>query len=281
MNRIANITLGVFISIFLLASCQKEDREILKDPLEEHYKLIDKGDYSLAIEKLEELSLVDPRPQVRVALASAYAARAGVRVENYWGFVVGFKAPLMFVEDLKMGPTMESLQRITGQTNGNVNLRELKSLGGAVNTLAVWDRYQERVEAIPVVKEPGALQDLQRGVEVLSMVQTPGGRLYRGLLNLILFKSHLVASEALWAGLRKVAEQVAVGKLEALCQLKLEELMVWLPLISYHLGEALGDLSVAFPRERVSLEEARDLLQRISRTISEGAQELQRKRICP
>lgn len=274
-----NVALGALLSLLLFSGCQKDRTEATRDPLDENYKLIDKGDYSQAIQKLQELSVKDLRPQVRVALASAYAARGGVRVEQYWGFVVGFKAPLVSADSLKMTSSVESLQRIAKQAKGDLDPRDMKALGGLVNALAVWDHYKERVDSIPVVQGQ-ALLDLKVAVDTLSTVNTPGGRLYRAILNLILFKSYVTASANFWEDFNKIIEQLTEGKLEALCQFNFDQLQKWLTPISYHLSETLGDLAIAFPDERQELLEARNIIQSIYTTTTDGIAELRKKRTC-
>jgi len=271
--------LGALISLLLVTSCQKDRIEANRDPLDENYKLIDRGDYSQAIEKLQILSRKDRRPQVRVALASAYAARGGIKVEQYWGFVVGFKAPLVSPENMNLNASVDSLQRIAKQTKGDIDPRDMRALGGLVNALAVWDRYKERVDSIPVVRD-GAKEDLKVAVEILNDVQTPGGRLYRGILNLVLFKSAITESANFWEDFNKILEQLIDGKIDVLCQFKFETLEQWLTPISYHLAETLGDLAIAYPDDKKELLEARQIVQGIYVATMDAVKELRQKRTC-
>lgn len=279
MKKLLKTALGALVLLLLFSGCQKNRTEVRKDPLDESYKLIDKGNYGQAIQKLQELSMRDPRPQVRVALASAYAARGGVRVEQYWGFVVGFKAPLVPAESLKMSGTSESLQKIAKQAKGDIDPRDMKALGGLINTLAVWDRYKDRVDAIPVVKDQ-ALLDLQTAVNTLASVQTPGSRLYRSILNLILFKSYVTASAHFWNDFNKILEDLVSGRIEVLCQFDFEALLKWLTPISLHLSETMEDLSIAYPEDRDELLEARAMVQAVYTTTLDAVNELRKKRTC-
>lgn len=270
MKNSLNTALGALVFVLLFSGCQRDRLESSGSPLDESYKLIDKGNYNQAISKLQELSVRDFRPQVKIALASAYAARGGVRVTQYWGFVVGFKAPLV---------PASSLQRITVQNKAGINPQELKALEGLVNALAVWERYQERVDSIPVVSGQ-ALGDLKIAVETLTLVQTPGGRLYRGILNLILFKSYVNASAPFWKDFDKVLEEILAGHPEALCRFDFDILLKWLTPISYHLVETLTDLSVAFPEDRQEFSEARNIVQAVYSTTLDAVTELRKKKAC-
>jgi hypothetical protein len=275
----SRIAIGAIVSLMLVTGCQKDRAEATRDPLDENYKLIDRGDYSQAIEKLQILSRKDRRPQVRLALASAFAARGGIRVEQYWGFVVGFKAPLVTPESRGLNASVESLQRIAKQAKGDLDPRDMKALGGLVNALAVWDRYKERVDSIPVVRG-AAKEDLKIAVETLNEVQTPGGRLYRGILNLVLFKSAITESANFWEDFNKVLDQLIDGKLDVLCQFKFETLEQWLTPISYHLAETLGDLAIAYPEDKKELLDARQIVQGIYSTTMDAVKELRQKRTC-
>lgn len=276
-----DIALAAFIGILLLlVSCQKDRAAVFKDPLDEGYQLIDSGNYSQAIEHLQELSQRDFRPQVRVALASAYAARGGIRVGQYWGFVVGFKAPLVTLESLKVNSSVESVQKISQQLKGNLDPRDLKALGDIVNVLVLWERYKDRVEAIPIVSG-SAQADVQSAVEILTSVSTPGGRLYRAILNLILFKSHLHSVEGGWKEFGKSLEQLLAGRLEVLCELSFEGMLQSLRPLSYHLMETLADLGMAFEKEKSALMEGRALVQGFQSLAVNGLIELNQKRACP
>ncbi|WP_413288507.1 hypothetical protein [Bdellovibrio sp. HCB337] len=279
MKNQLKTALGALAILLMFSGCQKDRNEAPRDPLDENYKLIDKGDYGQAIQKLQELAVQDPRPQVKVALASAYAARGGIRVEQYWGFVVGFKAPLVPAESLKMTGTAESLQKIAKQAKGDIDPRDMKALGGLVNTLAVWDRYKDRVDSIPVVQGQ-ALVDLKIAVDTLSMVQTPGGRLYRAILNLILFKSYVTASAQFWTDFNKAIEDVIAGRIEVLCRFDFEVLLKWLTPISYHLSETMTDLSIAYPEDSEELLDARAVVQAVYATTLDAVTELRKKRTC-
>jgi len=203
--------------LLMILGCQNKNPDVHKDPLDENYRLIDRGDYSQAISRLSDLSQQDQRPQVRVALASAYAARAGIKVEQYWGFVIGFKAPLLKTDNIQVNATIDSLQKIAKKAKGQMDEHDMQALSGLIRALATWDRYQERIDAIPVVTGD-SLTDLDRAVEVLANVQTPGGRLYRAILNLILFKSYVVASKDYWSSFDQVVKRVISGDIQNLCQ---------------------------------------------------------------
>lgn len=277
-NRLKS-ALGALTILLILGGCQKDTAEPHRDPIDEKYQLIDRGDYDQAIQELQDLSATDTRPSVRVALASAYAARGGIRVEKYWGFVVGFEAPLLPPGAIPSNATAESLQKIVKQAKGDVDPRDMKALGGVVNALAVWDRYKDRVDAIPVVTG-SALQDVKRAIDVLATVQTPGGRLYRAILNLIMFKSYITASQGLWDQFNKIIGDVLAGNIQVLCQFNFDQILDWLNPITYHLLETLNDLMIAFPDDHKDFENACDIIKGVYGAVQDAVNELRQKRTC-
>jgi hypothetical protein len=273
------LVLGALVSLLLFCACQKDRAEAGRDPLDENYELIDRGDCSQAIQNLQELSLMDSRPAVRVALASAYAARGGIRIESYWGFIIGFAAPLIPPDSIPVNGGIVGLQKFAKQTKGNIGPLEVKALGGIMSAMTVWDRYKDRVDAIPVVSGQ-ALIDLRLAIDALGMDKTPGGRLYRGILNLILFKSHITAAGSFWIDFNKVIEQLVKGNIQVLCRFNFDELLKWLNPVSYHLTETLNDLIIAFPEDRKDLEPSRVLIQSVFKMATDGVDELREKRTC-
>lgn len=242
------IVLFTMTCLLAASACQNKLAESRKDPLDENYKLIDRGSYSEAIESLKELSLRDPRPQVQVALGSAYAARGGIKVDQYWGFVIGFQSPLVKEEKPK--------------------------------DLSVWDQYKGRLEAIPVVSDPKALKDLHHAVDTLAAVPTPGGRLYRAILNLILFKSYMVSSNGFWEKFGGVVPRLLDGDTAALCEFDLDQLLNWLNPIAYHMIETMKDLTIAFPENEEDFTGARNLIQAVFATTKDAVKELREQRTC-
>jgi hypothetical protein len=274
----AQILILILVGWGALSACQNESARH-QDPLDKAYQKIDRGEYSSAIDDLNALSQTDPRPEVLVTLASAYAGRAGIKVAQYWGFVIGFKAPLLNADDIAVGPTVQSLKKIEKQAGSKLSQAELQALGEFVRAMELWDLYKDRIEAIPTVSgEPE--QDLLSAVDVLSRVQTPGGRLYRAILNLILLKSMVVASPEATNEFSTVIEKTLSGDTEAFCKFDFVQLGNWLTPVSQQLGETLSDLVIAFPEQSPSLNAAQAQLLDIDGKIVKARKQLKQKRGC-
>lgn len=273
-----HIRIIVLAGWMALVACQNEPTR-KPDPLNKGYQYIDRGDYDTAISELTQLSHIDARPEVQVALASAYAARGGIKVAQYWGFVVGFKSPLLKADDVPVSPTLQSLKNISDQADGKVSPADLEALSKIARALALWELYKDRINAIPVV-EGTANQDVISAVDILSRIQTPGGRLYRAILNLILFKSSMNTSPEPFENFALVVQKTAEGDQQALCDYNASKLMKWFEPLTYRLSETLFDLTIAFPEQSTEIAAAQAQLFQVDENIQKARQQLRKKRVC-
>ncbi len=126
---------------------------------------MDKGHYDEAIRYFSEVLKTDQHYHVKLALASAYAGRAGVRLEQIYAFVA--------VKDCKV-PELK-LQGLPA----NQQTKEL------MNGLS---QYSENWKRIPVVTSEGR-SDLLSALKVLESDKEPGVRLYSATLRAVVLKS--------------------------------------------------------------------------------------------
>ena len=258
-----SLILVFLIGVFALSCDKKQSREDEQTRLEKANALMGRADYDGAIRLLEDLKKSKHGPQVPLTLASAYAARAGVRVEKYWGFLVGEKVlgetPAQPSEDLpiidpKTLPANLPAEVKAAVENLNKNLLEA-------------DRIRRRVRLLPYV-EYEKRADLSRAVEVLTEVPTQGGHLYRGILEAILFRSAAADIVKLSAELIKNPEQ--------LCTKKLTTLIDWLDYSQKILDHFFADGAEAFPKKNLEFKRLREdlqkwggLLEQIGKTVDE------------
>jgi hypothetical protein len=272
--------LAIFTAAILglqgLSACQNSSSSRAQDPLAKQYQHIDRGEYSEAINELTDLAARDPRPEVLVTLASAYAARAGVKVAQYWGFVVGFKTPLLKANDFGEPTPAPGTAIASGSIAAFADTPEAQ---GLANLVTLWGRYQVRIDAIPVVRG-SAHDDLTSAVEVLSRVQTPGGRLYRAILDLILFKSAIVAEEKPLKEAGAMLTKVARGESAPLCSFNFTAFANQTRQISYHLGETLNDLSIAFPEQSATLTPAKAQVAEFDQALQKAKKQLRQSKGC-
>ena len=156
-------------------------------PLQTATQLIDQGRYDEAIQILESDRAPKDDAKVTTTLASAYAARAGIKVEDFWGFVFGYDR-LLFVNqgqssnesvpisiDVKAVPAGISPSTVDFLKNLNVNLTQLNS---------IIDRIKQ-IPYVPTDRRP----DLIKAIAVLERTKQPGSRLYRSVLSVIMLRS--------------------------------------------------------------------------------------------
>jgi hypothetical protein len=247
---------------FSLLGCQGQKNE-QTDPVTAAHKQIDKGDYTGAINTLEDVHKSDPRPQVKMSLASAYAARAGVKLEQLWTFVEILKAPPITIQVILKHPVYEQTRKFILENALRMPesfKNDLKTVG---KTMAAFDLYRARVEMLPYVSEAGR-SDLERAVQILASSPTKGSKLYRAVLNLIVLRSDLKDGFNVWE----------LGTKD-ICAIKLVSFPPWLSQQFNRLAEISRDLKIAYPskaNEFISFEAEVEKLQqempRLSRALN-------------
>lgn len=255
-------TFSLFCLFAAVVACApKEDSSIQKDPLETGYQLIDKGQYTEAIGHLENLRREDPRPEVREALASAYAARAGLQIETYWSFLVGFQAPILTPERLgARGPSMR-VNGVLGQMGGKSPAASQSGLIELANLLSTLELWREKIERVPTLRGPGR-EDAERALEVLRGNERAGGRLYRALIGLVAFKSDVVMGDEAWGKVElhlqglDMANPASARNRDILCRIDVGAFRGWATGLVDRLIATGQDVIVAFPSKRPDIERA-------------------------
>jgi len=86
--KISNLCLFI-VCVSLLLSCQTKEEPVTRESLlSRGFALMDRGEYDQAIAYFADMAKADPHHHVRLAWASAYAAKAGVKIEQIYSFVV-------------------------------------------------------------------------------------------------------------------------------------------------------------------------------------------------
>lgn len=270
------------LSLLLVSSCgPRKDKAVEREPLEQAYRKLDQGNVDVAIADLEELRKTDSRPEVLEALASGYALRAGLKVENYWGFLVGFRAPLLNVEKIENSGTMARWRRLWGQFDGHIEWPQPKGFAAWAEMLASAELWRERIESLPEITESGEL-DLLRALELLKDHPKPGARLYRALLALIVVKHRVVLGMTGWGLVEERVTQLAIeakpAELSALvCGLNLPSFQAWARDLLLVFQGATEDLVVSFPSQEKDFKGAFEKSELLVKTLE--AQSL--PEVCP
>lgn len=161
------IFLTLLLLTFSFVACQsKEEPETRQRALSRGFAMMDEGKNTEAIEYFAELAKKDQHFHVKLAWASAYANRAGVRIEKIYSFAI--LAPRN--QDFKVQFQGLSFDHQTEEMIKNVNT------------------YLQRWNKIPTLSVESR-SDLQKALDVLSPNQEPAVRVYAAVLRLVLLKS--------------------------------------------------------------------------------------------
>lgn len=235
--------MSFFIFLFFLPACQKKQKtQSIRNTTEKATVLIDKGDYSSAIELLEsEMNspafTSDNREELSLVLASAYAARAGIKIENYWDYLIGFDTFVKTIESANsnfdmipesMVPENLDLETKEKIKQINANIKNIKAI-------------EQKAAKIPLISESGS-SDILRARYFLKSTVKPSSKLYRSMLTAVQLKHHLSQkTQFLIKTLNNESDW---------CAIHISELSSWIDEALSLIDDGLEDLAVAIPSEK-------------------------------
>lgn len=204
----------IAVAVFVMTSCQPKEEPITReDRLSKGNALIDQGRYDEAIEYFTDLLKSDSHPHVKLALASSYAGRAGIRIEKIYSFVV--------VRDLQVEP---------------VNLVGLPVEAQTQNLMKSLTRYSRQWDKVPTA-DAAARADLVRALAVLLGEKSTGVRLYSATLRVVLLKSVVEEGLTNWKQVRS----------QRYCSDDIQPYFHWVMGLLDNLILIAEDLQLAFP----------------------------------
>ena len=249
MRKMNSVMFLFFLSIFIFLAAGCERRKISKDDLDIGIQKIDSGDFDSAIVFLQDLSNRDSRPEVRIALATAYVGRAGVKIGDYWELVKALKHGPITIETIQSDPHYLKNENRIAPIRNFLSTRVQNDLDHLFQMVSAFDLYRERIEFLPYVPSQKRA-DLQNGIDVLSEIPSPGGRFYRAVLVTTQLRSELHDGYDVWGSIENKIQDALTHPLEApfiLCSPLTGDFAHWLLIRFNNTGTAAEDLSVAFP----------------------------------
>lgn len=244
MKILASAT-GLIILVFL--GCHRtESRGNIDRQTEWAYQLIEQGNYGAAIDLFWHLLGKEDTPDLRLGLASALAARAGIRVHNYFDLAIPSarsEPPPEFPSTIEIKRDWsEKLRMMPPEMQGRLSPRadEIFQNHHRMEVLK-W-----RFEQIPLVRGPDQVNDLLVARSVIKDLPSRGSHLYRALLTIILFRYQATrASESLTATLKNGQDWPCPTAMKQWFQLMPEPLNL--------IDDAIIDLRIAFPLKVLEL----------------------------
>ncbi|WP_413560450.1 hypothetical protein [Bdellovibrio sp. HCB209] len=193
------------------------------------FDYLDAHNYDQGIAYFEDLLKQDPHPQVRMALASAYAARAGIKIENIYNFIAVKHEPQMRLQ----------LSGLNFSEQTNETVKSLEAF------LAQW-------EQVPNVSKDGRL-DLDKAVKILSETDNSGARLYSAMLRVVVLKRNVGDGVQQW-DLRFNSTS------KKICTKDIQPWWDWAERVFGVLDKLGTDIELAFPKKQEELRQYREQL---------------------
>lgn len=244
MKKVA-IAFGVFLLIF--TGCYRTKKSVNVDrQVEWAYHLIDQGHYTAAIDIFWQLRQHDDSPTIRIGLASALAARAGVRVHSYWDLAmpsVNTPPPAFLEATIQFRKQWtERIQLLPPHVQKQVapKTEEIVAAQEKVETLK-W-RFQQ----IPLLERMEQRNDIALARDIIKDIPNRGIHLYRALLTLVLFRydSQIISLEF---------NQGLVTSNAWPCSDSLHGWIQHLPPLLDLISDVTFDLKLAFPHRSAEL----------------------------
>jgi hypothetical protein len=235
----------VYVLLFLSFGCQRAQPT---DPLNEGFHKIDQEDYDGAISYLEDLNEGSSDSRIKMALASAYAGRAGLKIENFWNFAKAMRGPAIDEQALQQQPVYIHNKSNVDIVSAFVPEQTRTDLNQLFLTMAAFSIYRERLALYPYVK-PAQRTDLQRASDVLAGTTNPGARLYRATINSVILRSELDDGFDVWGSIEnKLSDAIRypLSIPQAMCTPLTGDLTQWLNQ-QFELTKVISqDMGIAF-----------------------------------
>ncbi|WP_413577806.1 tetratricopeptide repeat protein [Bdellovibrio sp. HCB290] len=235
--RVTMRWIPLLLLIAALSACNSEKPESREDKMNRGFEYLDQQNYDQAISYFQRLVQEDPHPQVRMALASAYAARAGIKFDIIYNFVVVKHQPTMRVQISNLN--------FSAQTNEVIHQLE--------GFLAQW-------EQVPSVSAAGR-SDIEKAVVVLSKTDNSGARLYSAVLRVVALKANVAEGIISW-------NLQTQSKDKKVCIKDVRPWWEWTERVLKSLDTLGNDLAKAFPQKKSELEAYREQLTQVKVQMS-------------
>lgn len=244
---------AIFSSVALLSCQSREDKE---EPSieQEALNLIKNHQYDEALEKLNLALANNPSDHISQLIASTYAAKAGIFVEDYWDFISAYNTPDLKEQDqdLSQSADYQNLKDILKKLDSSELSKNSQALDELLKNMTTVKIYAQKIEVIPIVSESQE-QDIQNGLNVLESTKSPGAKLYGSLLWLILIRKSLSQGIGVWENsvehLRKIdlLHLNSDANRKIICDIDQNGFVAWIRNLALAISRVADNLLIAYP----------------------------------
>lgn len=236
--------LAVAMGLIILASfgCNRSHTRDSSEPhVEEAYQMIDDGQYTEAIDLFWSLLQNEDTPTIRIGLASAYAARAGILVQSYWELIL----PLIKAQPETHKDKVEKFKKewkllilkLPSEVQATLAANEANILKAYENL----ESFKARFEKIPLLTGLDQVGDINMARSIIKDEASRGAHLYRSLLSLVLFRYE--ANESL----NQFNQIIAAFEQTKSCSPQLRLWVTHLDSIATLISDLILDLKLSYP----------------------------------
>jgi len=239
------VNLILFPLLFLSLSCgsnsDSQNSTVRVD------KAIAEGNYDLAIEILEgELAARPSDDQIRLELASVYAVRSGLPLNNFIELGRTLVKTTRDVDRYYEEKMAEILNQIKRHAKNQSEIDILNTLEKVYSITLQLSTILRQFESVPVLRSQAQIKDVNLAIDVLSQSPSPKGglALYRALLRTALLRHRLEHD----------TDELKIRN----CKINLSKASQLLTVIHQDVRDILWDLSLASvsPRRQMELKES-------------------------
>ncbi len=258
-----------FLSLCLFASgCQQANSPVnaQKNLQDRATTLIeqDHNDEAIAIMQAD-LDVHPDSDTDRQILASAYANRSGIQIQDYYGFTISYNSLISQANDVSSSEESTDLATILpGLTAAQKQL-----LQPLLQDLDLILKMSNRIAQIPSVSE-SQVNDLTTAALVLEPANSPGAHLYRVILEVILLKFDFT----------QTAQSVTAVIAGTDCQNRVSTLSQQLQASLQLVDQVLYDFSLAFPSNAASVLEFQNKVSAVLNSLPDDVKTVE-PLICP
>ncbi len=268
--------LAAALGLIILASfgCNKSHISDSSEPhVEEGYQLIDNGQYTEAIDVFWTLLQNEDTPTIRIGLASAYAARAGILVQSYWDMIL----PLIKTQPDTQKDKVEKFKKewkllilkLPSEVQTTLAVNEEKIFKAYENL----ENFKARFEKIPLLTQIDQVGDISMARSIIKDVASRGTHLYRALLSLVLLRYE--ANESL----NQFNQTIAAFEQNRSCSPQLRLWVTHLDSITTLISDLIFDLKISYPSKLNDIEPFEKEFKNHSKNIS-GLNSLLQSNLC-